>query len=73
MVAPESLALYKLLMSWHLAQPCRLVDPIDELGVDEMSTYSPVDELTLLMKLSVDVMAVDESPPHHFYFCKISL
>ncbi len=36
----------------------------DELGVDEMSTYSPIDELTLLMKWAVDEMAVDESPPH---------
>jgi len=34
------------------------------LGVDEISTYSPVDELTLLMKWAVDEMAVDESPPH---------
>jgi hypothetical protein len=29
-----------------------------------MSTYSPVDELTLSMKWAVDEMAVKESPPH---------
>jgi len=46
--------------------PCRWVDPVDELGVDEMSTYSPVDELTLSMKWAVNEMAVDESPPHLF-------
>jgi hypothetical protein len=34
------------------------------LGVNEMFTYSPVDELTLLMKWAVDEMAVDESPTH---------
>jgi hypothetical protein len=34
------------------------------LGFDELSTYSPVDELTLSMKWAVDEMAVDESPPH---------
>ncbi len=30
-----------------------------------MSTYSPVDELTLLMKWAVNEMAVYESPPPH--------
>jgi hypothetical protein len=29
-----------------------------------MSTYSPVDELTLSIKWAVDEMAVDESTPH---------
>ncbi len=29
-----------------------------------MSTYSPVDELTLSMKWAVNEMAVDESPPY---------
>ncbi len=29
-----------------------------------MSTWSPVDELTLSMKWAADEMAVDESPPH---------
>jgi hypothetical protein len=38
--------------------------PVDELGADEMSSSSPVDELTLSMKWAVDEMAVDESPPH---------
>jgi hypothetical protein len=36
------------------------------LGVDEMSTYSPVDELILLMKWAFDEMAVDESALHHW-------
>ncbi len=38
-----------------------------------MSTYSPVDELTLAMKwavdeMAVDEMAVDESPSHRLFF-----
>jgi len=38
------------------------VDPVDELGVAELSNYSPVDVLTLSMK-----WAVNESPPHQSY------
>jgi hypothetical protein len=36
-----------------------------------MSTYSPVDELTLSMKWAVNEMAVDESPPHRNWGSKI--
>ena len=58
-MAPESLASYKLSMSWHLS----IKWAVGESGINEMSTYSTVNELAF-DELAVDEMAVDESPLH---------
>ncbi len=54
-MAPEGLASYKLLMSWHLAY-----SPVDQLGVDQMGHYSTVDQLTQSISLAVDQIAIYE-------------